>query len=54
MSIREGQLLIWFQLGGWKAGLPIDFNVSVLKNRFRPRVPQLAEQEISAPPASLR
>jgi len=54
LSIHEAQLLTNLKLGGWKVGLLINFNVSVLKNGIRRRVLHLEEQEISACSASLR
>jgi GxxExxY protein len=33
--IHEAQLLTYLRLGGWKAGLLINFNVSVLKQGIR-------------------
>ncbi len=32
LSIHEAQLLTYLKLGGWKAGLLVNFKVSVLKN----------------------
>ena len=43
-SIHEAQLLTYLKLGGWKVGLLINFNVSVLKKGIRRRVLQLEEQ----------
>ena len=37
-AIHEAQLLTYLRLGGWKAGLLINFNVSVLKDGIRRRV----------------
>ena len=36
--IHEAQLLTYLRLGGWRTGLLINFNVSVLKNGIRRRV----------------
>ena len=36
--IHEAQLLTYLKLGGWHAGLLINFNVSVLKDGIRRRV----------------
>ncbi|HNS19876.1 MAG TPA: GxxExxY protein [Sedimentisphaerales bacterium] len=36
--IHEAQLLTYLRIGGWKVGLLINFNVSVLKNGIRRRV----------------
>jgi len=53
-SIHDAQLLTYLRLGGWKVGLLINFNVSVLKNGIRRRVLHLEEPGISASSASLR
>ena len=37
-SIFEAQLLTYLRLGGWKVGLLINFNVSILKNGIRRRI----------------
>lgn len=36
--IHEAQLLTYLRLGGWKLGLLINFNVSVLKDGIRRRI----------------
>ncbi|WP_205880900.1 GxxExxY protein [Limisphaera ngatamarikiensis] len=36
--IHEAQLLTHLRPGGWKPGLPINFNVPALKDRIRRRV----------------
>ena len=54
LPIHEAQLLTYLKLGGWKVGLLINFNVSVLKTGIRRRVLDLEEQGISASSASLR
>ena len=54
LPIHEAQLLTYLKLGGWKVGLLINFNVSVLRTGIRRRVLDLEEQEISASSASLR
>jgi GxxExxY protein len=54
LSIHEAQLLTYLKLGGWKVGLLINFNVSVLKNGIRRRVLRLEEPGISAFSAPLR
>ena len=54
LSIYEAQLLTCLKLGGWKVGLLINFNVSVLRNDIRRRAPHLEEPGISASSASLR
>ncbi len=38
LPIHEAQLLTYLKLGGWKAGLLINFNESLLKNGIRRRV----------------
>jgi GxxExxY protein len=52
LSIHDAQLLTYLKLGGWKVGLLINFNVSVLKNGIRRRVLDLEEQKSSADSAS--
>jgi GxxExxY protein len=52
LSIHDAQLLTYLKLGGWKVGLLINFNVSVLKNGIRRRVLDLEEQKPSADSAS--
>jgi len=37
-SVHEAQLLTYLRLGGWRAGLLINFNVPVLKQGIRRRV----------------
>lgn len=37
-AVHEAQLLTYLRLGGWKAGLLINFNVPVLKDGIRRRV----------------
>jgi GxxExxY protein len=37
-AIHEAQLLTYLRLGGWKAGLLINFNVPVLKDGIRRRI----------------
>jgi len=37
-SIHEAQLLTYLKLGGWRLGLLINFNVSVLRNGIRRRI----------------
>jgi GxxExxY protein len=54
LPIHEAQLLTYLRLGGWKVGLLINFNVTVLKDGIRRRVFNLEEQEISASSASPR
>ena len=41
--IHEAQLLTYLKLGGWQAGLLINFNVEVLKTGIRRRVLGLKE-----------
>jgi GxxExxY protein len=41
--IHEAQLLTYLRLGGWSAGLLINFNVSVLKDGIKRRVHQFKE-----------
>jgi GxxExxY protein len=41
--IHEAQLLTYLKLGGWKVGLPINFNVPVLIEGVRRRVLGLTE-----------
>lgn len=36
--IHEAQLLTYLRIGGWRLGLLINFNVSVLKNGVRRRI----------------
>jgi GxxExxY protein len=38
LPIHEAQLLTYLRLGGWKAGLLINFNVPVLKQGIRRRI----------------
>jgi GxxExxY protein len=38
LPVHEAQLLTYLRLGGWKAGLLINFNVPVLKDGIRRRV----------------
>ena len=52
LSIHDAQLRTHLKLGGWKVGLLINFNVSVLKNGIRRRVLHLEEQKTSADSAS--
>ena len=54
LPIHEAQLLTYLKLGGWKVGLLINFNVTVLKDGIRRRVFNLEEQEISVSSASPR
>ncbi len=54
LPIHEAQLLTYLKLGGWKVGLLINFNVSVLKEGIRRRVVHFEEQQVPAPSASLR
>lgn len=50
LPIHEAQLLTYLRLGGWKAGLLINFNVPVLKRGIRRCVLGLEEQEdVNAP-----
>ncbi|MGE5647307.1 MAG: GxxExxY protein [Acidobacteriota bacterium] len=51
--VHEAQLLTYMRLGGWKIGLLINFNVSILKEGIRRRVLGF-EEEFSASSASLR
>ena len=37
-AVHEAQLLTYLRLGGWRVGLLINFNVSVLKDGIRRRV----------------
>ena len=37
-AVHEAQLLTYLRLGGWKAGLLINFNVPVLKDGIRRRI----------------
>jgi len=43
LPIHDAQLLTYLKLGGWKAGLLINFNESVLKKGIRRRVLGLEE-----------
>jgi len=52
LSIHDAQLLTYLKLGGWKVGLLINFNVSVLKNGIRRRVLHWEEEKTSAASAS--
>jgi GxxExxY protein len=45
LPIHEAQLLTYMKLGGWKIGLLINFNVSVLRQGVRRRVLGLEETE---------
>ena len=38
LPIHDAQLLTYLKLGGWKIGLLINFNVSVLKDGIRRRI----------------
>lgn len=55
-TIHEAQLLTYLKLGGWKIGLLINFNVTLLKTGIRRRVLGLEEDKFkpSAPSASQR
>jgi GxxExxY protein len=44
LPIHDAQLLSYLKLGGWKIGLPINFNVELLKHGLRRRVLGLSEQ----------
>ena len=44
LPIHDAQLLSYLTLGGWKIGLPINFNVELLKNGLRRRVLGLVEE----------
>lgn len=37
-SVHEAQLLTYLRLGGWHTGLPINFNVEMLKQGIRRKV----------------
>ena len=52
-TIHEAQLLTYLKLGGWKIGLLINFNVTLLKTGIRRRVLGL-EEAIPKPLRSLR
>jgi len=56
LPIHEAQLMTYLKLGGWKAGLLINFNVSLLKNGIRRRVLGFEEKKegISVSSAPLR
>src|SRR5438128_12102615 len=41
--VHDAQLLTYLRLGGWKVGLLINFNVGLLRNGIRRRVPGLEE-----------
>jgi len=43
LPIHEAQLLIYLKLGGWQAGLILNFNVPVLKQGIKRRVLGLVE-----------
>ena len=43
LPLHEAQLLTYLKLGGWKAGLLINFNVAQLKEGIRRRVLNLEE-----------
>lgn len=43
LPIHEAQLLTYLRLGGWHVGLPINFNVPVLKRGIRRMVHELKE-----------
>jgi GxxExxY protein len=43
LPVHEAQLLTYMKVGGWKAGLIINFNVPVLKNGIRRMVLGLEE-----------
>ena len=42
-AVHDAQLLTYLRLGGWKAGLLINFNVALLRNGIRRRVLGLEE-----------
>jgi GxxExxY protein len=46
VPIHDAQLLSYLKLGGWKIGLPINFNVELLKHGLRRRVLGLDEEVI--------
>jgi GxxExxY protein len=46
LPIHESQLLSYLKLGGWRAGLIINFNVRLLKHGIRRRVLNF-EEEVS-------
>jgi GxxExxY protein len=46
LPIHDAQLLSYLKLGGWKIGLPINFNVELLKHGLRRRVLGLDEEVI--------
>jgi len=43
LPIHQAQLLTYMKLGGWKVGLPINFQVPVLKNGIKRLVLNLEE-----------
>jgi len=43
LPVHEAQLLTYMRIGGWKVGLIINFNVSVLKNGITRKVLNLAD-----------
>jgi GxxExxY protein len=45
--VHEAQLLTYLRLGGWKAGLLINFNVSLLRDGIMRRVLGLDESQAS-------
>jgi GxxExxY protein len=52
LPVHEAQLLTYLKLGGYKIGLLINFNVTLLKQGIRRKVLGLKEEKISAPSAS--
>jgi GxxExxY protein len=52
--IHEAQLLTYLKLGGWRGGLLINFNVSVLRDGIRRRVLRFEDAPSSASSASRR
>ena len=46
LPIHDAQLLTYLQLGGWKIGLLINFNVELLKHGLHRRVMDLPEKAI--------
>ena len=44
LPVHEAQLLSYLKLGGWKVGLPINFDVELLKHGIRRRVLGLVEE----------
>jgi GxxExxY protein len=45
IPLHQAQLLTYLRLGAWKAGLPINFNVPVLRDGIVRRILALDEEQ---------